>query len=323
MKKFLFSAALAAGLLATPSVADAALGDQTLKIGHRNSDVKELQEYLQSEGHHSGAIDGVFGPVTASSLKSFQRAQNIGVDGVAGPITFSKMNLGGSSSSSNVSSNSSGSSSSSVSSSLRRGDRGSEVTSLQSTLKSKGFYNSSVDGVFGPVTDAAVKDFQRAAGIGVDGVVGPVTRKALSSNVTASSGNSSSSSSSNSSAVAGISTGSSSAVVETGKQYMGTPYVWGGTTPSGFDCSGFVQYVMNQHGVKTQRTVAQMWTQVSKVSNPSVGDVVFYETRTGPSHMGFYVGNGKFLHAGASSGVTISDMNSSYWKSRYIGAGRF
>ena len=322
MKKFLFSAALAAGLLATPTVADAALGDQTLKVGHRNSDVKELQEYLQSEGFHTGSIDGVFGPVTASSLKSFQRAKSIGVDGVAGPITFSKMNLGGSSSS-NVSSNSSSSSSSSVSSSLRQGDRGSEVSSLQSTLKSKGFYNSSVDGVFGPVTDAAVKDFQRTAGIGVDGVVGPVTRKALNSSVTASSGNSSSSSISDSNAVAGVSTGSSSAVVETGKQYMGTPYVWGGTSPSGFDCSGFVQYVMNQHGVKTKRTVAQMWTQVSRVSSPSVGDVVFYETRTGPSHMGFYVGNGKFLHAGASTGVTISDMNSSYWKSRYIGAGRF
>ncbi|WP_027847254.1 peptidoglycan-binding protein [Marinococcus halotolerans] len=318
MKKFLFSAALAAGLLATPTVADAALGDQTLKAGHRNSDVKELQEYLQSEGFHTGAIDGVFGPVTASSLKSFQRAKNIGVDGVAGPITFSKMNLGGGSSSSSVSSNSSGSSSSSVSSSLRRGDRGSEVSSLQSTLKSKGFYSSAVDGVFGPVTDAAVKDFQRAAGIGVDGVVGPVTRKALSSSVTASSGSSNSSS-----AVAGVSTGSSSAVVNTGKQYIGTPYVWGGTSPSGFDCSGFVQYVMKQHGVTTKRTVAQMWTQVSKVSNPSVGDAVFYETRTGPSHMGFYVGNGKFLHAGASTGVTISDMNSSYWKSRYIGAGRF
>lgn len=321
MKKFLFSAALAAGLLATPTVADAALGDQTLKVGHRNSDVTELQEYLQSEGFHNGAIDGVFGPVTAGSLKSFQSAQSIGVDGVAGPITFSKMNLG-SSSSSTVSSNSSGSSSSSVSSRLRQGDRGSEVSSLQSTLKNKGFYNSYVDGAFGPVTAAAVKDLQRAAGIGVDGVVGPVTRKALSSDVTASSGSSNSSSSSDST-VAGASTGSSSAVVETGKQYIGTPYVWGGTSTSGFDCSGFVQYVMKQHGVTTKRTVAQMWTQVSKVSSPSVGDVVFYETRTGPSHMGFYVGNGKFLHAGASTGVTISDMNSSYWKSRYIGAGRF
>ena len=105
------------------------------------------------------------------------------------------------------------------------------------------------------------------------------------------------------------------------KKYLGVPYVWAGSSPSGFDCSGFLNYVYNKAGISIPRTVSSIWDATKSVSSPRVGDLVFYETyKTGPSHAGIYLGNGKFIHAGSSRGVEISDMNNSYWKARYLGA---
>lgn len=110
------------------------------------------------------------------------------------------------------------------------------------------------------------------------------------------------------------------ALLTEAKKYIGVPYVWGGSTPNGFDCSGFLNYVYNKIGVTIPRTVATIWNATTPVSSPNVGDIVFYETATGPSHAGIYLGDNKFIHAGSSTGVTITDMNNSYWKPRYLGA---
>jgi peptidoglycan DL-endopeptidase LytE len=110
-------------------------------------------------------------------------------------------------------------------------------------------------------------------------------------------------------------------LVAESKKYMGTPYVWGGTSPSGFDCSGYLNFVYAKVGVSLPRTVAAIWGETKSVANPKVGDIVFFETYTsGPSHAGIYLGNNKFIHAGSSTGVTISELTSNYWKARYIGA---
>jgi LysM repeat protein len=111
------------------------------------------------------------------------------------------------------------------------------------------------------------------------------------------------------------------ALITEAKKYIGVPYVWGGSTPSGFDCSGYLNYVYNTQGVKIPRTVATIWDATTSVSAPQKGDIVFFTTTApSPTHAGIYIGDDKFIHAGSSTGVTISDMNNTYWKPRYLGA---
>jgi LysM repeat protein len=111
------------------------------------------------------------------------------------------------------------------------------------------------------------------------------------------------------------------ALITEAKKYMGVPYVWGGTTPSGFDCSGYLNYVYHSQGITIPRTVESIWTAATPVSTPQIGDLVFFTTYApGASHAGIYIGDNKFIHAGSSTGVTITDMNNSYWKPRYLGA---
>ena len=118
---------------------------------------------------------------------------------------------------------------------------------------------------------------------------------------------------------------SPSKIIATAKQYIGVPYVWGGSTPDGFDCSGFVQYVFNRHKVTLPRVTTQQYqvgTYVSK-SNLKAGDLVFFNTSgSGVSHVGIYIGNDQFIHASTSKGVTISKLSSDYWAQRYYGARR-
>ncbi len=156
-------------------------------------------------------------------------------------------------------------------------------------------------------------------------------KQVASSGTTKSSrGSSSSSSSSTSSAAKGsgsyAGSGSTSAVVELALQYKGSAYVWGGESPSGFDCSGFVKYIYaTAAGISLPHSATSQAKYGVAVSKDELqpGDLVFFETYTaGISHVGIYIGSNQFIHAANSrTGVVISSLGSSGYQ-KYKGAVR-
>ena len=113
-------------------------------------------------------------------------------------------------------------------------------------------------------------------------------------------------------------------VVRNALRYVGVPYVWGGASPSGFDCSGFAWYVYppggHQHSAHRRRQFAQ---GRPIAGDPIPGDLVFFQTYDyGASHVGIYLGNGQFVNS-IGDDVHIASFNSSYFRSRYLGARRF
>lgn len=115
------------------------------------------------------------------------------------------------------------------------------------------------------------------------------------------------------------------AVIATAKKYIGVKYRWGGTTPAGFDCSSFVQYVFAQNGISLPRTSRDQFQVGLTVSFSSLkpGDLVFFSLDGDKviDHDGIYIGNGQFINASSSKGVTIYTMGS-YWQSHFLGAKR-
>ena len=120
------------------------------------------------------------------------------------------------------------------------------------------------------------------------------------------------------------STTSNSNIVKNANKYLGARYQFGGSSPSGFDCSGFVYYVFKQSGKFVSRTsAAGFYNQSTKVSSPKIGDLVFFSNtyKRGISHVGIYVGNGKMISASGSN-VNITSIHTGYWKSFFTGYGR-
>ena len=193
---------------------------------------------------------------------------------------------------------------------FRVGDQGEEIAEIQGQLVLLG-YDVMADGTFGVATVEAIKDFQKAQGIKVDGLIGPATYSALL-------GKDMPDITHNMSFLANT-------IVSSSLNYIGVPYVFGGTSPYGFDCSGYVQYVFAKAGISIPRTADVQYDFGTPISTTDLvsGDLVFFSTYTyGASHVGIYLGDNNFIHASSSRGVTIDSLGSAYWSSHYIGARR-
>lgn len=123
---------------------------------------------------------------------------------------------------------------------------------------------------------------------------------------------------------ASVKKASSSSVVSAALALKGIPYKFGGTTTSGFDCSGFVQYAFKKAGKNVSRTTTSQYAETYKVSNPQPGDLVFFANtyRAGISHVGIYIGNNQFVHAGGAK-AEVKSMNDPYWGKKFHSYKRF
>lgn len=108
--------------------------------------------------------------------------------------------------------------------------------------------------------------------------------------------------------------------------WYGTPYRLGGSTKNGIDCSAFMQVMYSElFGITLPRTSREQYNNVRQIALTDLkeGDLVFFRTRgSGVSHVGFYLQNNKFVHAGSSTGVTVSDLTDPYWSKNFLKAGR-
>ena len=196
---------------------------------------------------------------------------------------------------------------------LRQGDRGEQVQWIQERLEDLGYEVGEADGVFGEETRQAIVQFQLSRGLDADGVVGAGTFYALQQRQ----------------AAVEVNRGfgrRGAQIVQMAQQYMGTPYAWGGSSPGGFDCSGFIYYIYSQFGISLPRMSDGQCEVGRAISGDNLlpGDLVFFTTyEPGASHVGIYLGGGRFIHASSAAGeVTITPLGKSYYQERYLGARR-
>lgn len=213
---------------------------------------------------------------------------------------------------------------------LRVNAKGSSVMSLQKKLLDLGYEVDEVNGIFEAKTHYAVKQFQRDHQLTANGVVDKKTWKALDlafkdrkHRVVPPTSLPAKTTEKNLPRQTEGSRKNAPAILKTAKQYIGVPYQFGGATPKGFDCSGYLQYVFAKHNIQLPRSADEQYKTGTNVKKNAllVGDLVFFTTyEPGASHCGIYIGNGEFIHASSSKGIRIDKMNDPYWKPRYIGA---
>lgn len=180
----------------------------------------------------------------------------------------------------------------------------------QQKLQVLGFSDERPSGRMTEATSSALKSFQKQHKLKADGELNDATYQKLTWEAFAKEG---------------IPKVKGKEIVSRAAKYKGVPYVFGGTTTKGFDCSGYVQYVFKDCKAKLPRLADEQALQGIFVTQKQLrpGDLVFFTTYApGASHVGIYAGDGQFWSASSSKGVILSSLKDDYWKQRYYGARR-
>jgi cell wall-associated NlpC family hydrolase len=283
-------------------------GDTTLKKGMKHPDVAALQEKLNILGYfdEDEFIDS-FGDKTEAALKAFQLEAGLKPDGVAGKETFRLLNI-------KIKQNEILPENFEP---IKEGDSGDKVVEIQKKLKNLDIYKTEISSTYDQTTIDAVMAFQKTNALPQTGIVDSATLIKLN---TASNNKIADRASASRRLV-------NAKAVDYAKKYLGAPYKWGASSGKAFDCSGYVLYIMKKFNVNLERTASSQFQNGIKVDKDDLqaGDLVFFTTyKKGPSHVGMYIGDNKFIHA--SSGVdhvTITDLDTNYYKKRYLGARRY
>ncbi len=113
-------------------------------------------------------------------------------------------------------------------------------------------------------------------------------------------------------------------IISEASEWLGTPYLWGGNTKKGVDCSGFVKNIYGEIGISLPRTAQQQYNYAQKISDSErvAGDLLFYQRGNKISHVAIYIGNDEIIHSASGKGVVRQSIANSYLQSIYVGAGR-
>lgn len=309
---------------------------EQLQYGQHGEVVRVLQKKLDKLAYYDDAIDGDYGILTEYALKKFQSEHHITITGQADELTLRALIKAEREKHLNKLEE--------LSESVYPGMHDDNVKIVQESLRYFGYYEGEIDGIYGPLTKRALEIAEEKHNIKLteeitqeslavlyedenDNHIEPIQEKEthtqeeikevveVEKEIVEEEDNIQ--------VVESEGFSHHNDIIQEAQTLVGTPYVWGGDSPGGFDCSGFIQYVYKTQETVIPRTVNDIWNFAQSVESPSVGDLVFFETyQPGPSHMGIYLGDGKFIHAGSSRGVEISELSISYWEERYLGAKR-
>lgn len=290
----------------------AALGDQVLSAGMSNPDINQLQHELKDLGFFINKNTSTYyGFFTELAVKGFQKSRGLEPTGVYDKATHNallekKAEI--------IQELKDQNKLLSYNRNLKFKNKGNDVLLLQEKLKDIGFLKiNKCTNYYGEKTKQSVELFQKAYGLKVTGVadketitiinrvllgeldIKPVPKINKPKN--------------------------NNKIVNIAKSLQGARYSFGANGPNSFDCSGFTRYVYNQVGISIPRTTRGQATVGKKVNKANLqpGDLIIFSGtyRRGPSHAGVYIGNGKFIHASTSRGVTTDSINSRYYSSKF------